>query len=325
MATLPPPIHSLVASIYRWREEQEDHRQRPHLGASQIGHPCARHLWLGFRWAAPAAWDGRMLRLFDRGQREEAVFVAELRGIGAEVLDTDPQGQQWRVTCCGGHAGGSLDGCVRNLPGGSAINYEICEFKTHNAKSFKDVAAKGVQASKPMHYAQMQLYLHLTGMTRANYLAVNKDTDALYYERVKAESASGQALEARAASIVFAPEPPPKISNDPSWFQCYGCQHHGLCHGTSAPLVTCRTCAHATPAPDGQWLCEWHHGPLADTHQRSGCEAHRFIPVLLERFAILTQANAEENWAEYRLADGEVMRNGQPGLSSWDIAGRFAA
>ena len=119
--------------------------------------------------------------------------------------------------------------------------------------------------------------------------------------------------------------PPPKISNDPSWFQCYGCQHHGLCHGTSAPLVTCRTCAHATPAPDGQWLCEWHHGPLADTHQRSGCEAHRFIPVLLERFAILTQANAEENWAEYRLADGEVMRNGQPGLSSWDIAGRFAA
>ena len=34
----------------------------------------------------------------------------------------------------------------------------------------------------------MQIYMSLTGMTRAMYLAVNKDTDELYSERVNADA-----------------------------------------------------------------------------------------------------------------------------------------
>ena len=37
--------------------------------------------------------------------------------------------------------------------------------------------AKGVEKSKPEHAAQMQVYMHLAGLERAFYLAVNKDTD----------------------------------------------------------------------------------------------------------------------------------------------------
>ncbi len=62
----------------------------------------------------------------------------------------------------------------------------MLEFKTHSAKSFADLAAKGVEASKPQHVAQMQIYMHLTGITRALYVAVCKDTDALHIERVAA-------------------------------------------------------------------------------------------------------------------------------------------
>jgi hypothetical protein len=58
---------------------------RPHLGASQIGNDCNRALWYSFRWAVWPHFDGRTLRLFDRGQREEAVFVEELRRIGARA------------------------------------------------------------------------------------------------------------------------------------------------------------------------------------------------------------------------------------------------
>lgn len=266
-----------------------------------------------------------MLRLFDRGQREEAVFVAELRGIGAEVIDTDEFGKQWRVSWCGGHAGGSLDGCVRGLPGGSKTHFEIVEYKTHNANSFKDLTAKGVKASKRQHYDQVQTYMDLTGMTRANYFAVNKDTDELYYERIHYDAKDAKSLIARGEFIVFSAEPPPKLSNDPSWFQCYGCQHHAICHDTAVPLVHCRTCAHATPTPDGQWLCEFHHGYLTEAVQRAGCTDHRYIPILLERIGQMVDADAQANWVDYRLNDGELLRNGEPGLASTEIAARFVA
>ena len=181
---MPEPLHSLAASIYRWREATADDGLRPHLGASLIGHHCARHLWLTFRWSAKQSWEGRMLRLFDRGQREEAVIVAELRGIGAEVSECQPDGQQYRVAMFGGHFGGSLDGVARGIPGGSATNWELLEFKTHNTKSFKELTEKGVQTAKWQHYCQMQTYMALTGMTRANYIAVCKDDDQIYHERV---------------------------------------------------------------------------------------------------------------------------------------------
>jgi len=325
MASLPQPQHALSAAVYRWWQDHADDGLRPHLGASLIGHPCARHLWLTFRWAINATWEGRMLRLFHRGQREEAILVMELRGIGAEVSEGPAPGEQWRVSACGGHVGGSLDGVARGIPGGSSQHWELLEFKTHNAKSFKELTDKGVKTAKRQHWAQMQIYLALTGMTRANYIAVCKDDDSIYHERVHADPDEGQALLQRAESVVFAPEPPPRISQDPSWFQCYGCQHHGLCHGATVPLVHCRTCAHATPAPDGQWLCEFHNSYLTEAVQRVGCSDHRFIPVLLERIGELVDASQEQNWVRYRRKDGSVLINGEEGMSSAEIAARFVA
>jgi hypothetical protein len=321
MAALPEPLHTLPASLYRWREEQTDNGLRPHLGASRIGHACARYLWNSFRWAAQPAWDGRMLRLFDRGQREEAVIVEELRGIGAEVSEGQPDGTQWRVESCGGHVGGSMDGVARGLPGGSDQNWELLEFKTHNAKSFKDLAAKGVEKSKYQHWAQMQIYLALTGMTRANYIAVNKDTDELHHERVHADEKAGKALLERAESIVFAAEPPARISEDPSWFACKFCHFHAHCHDDAAPLPTCRSCCHATPERDGSWQCEFHHKALTVDEQREGCTAHRFIPILLAGFADLVDADASQNWARYRLKTGGEFVNGHPpeGVTSVEI------
>ena len=55
-------------------------------------------------------------------------------------------------------------------------------------KSFRDSSAKGVVEAKPQHWAQMQIYMHLTGLTRALDLVVGKDTDDLHVERVAAEA-----------------------------------------------------------------------------------------------------------------------------------------
>ena len=46
-----------------------DQRYRGHLGFSGIGDSDERKLWLSFRWCLPPTFEGRMLRLFDLGNR----------------------------------------------------------------------------------------------------------------------------------------------------------------------------------------------------------------------------------------------------------------
>jgi hypothetical protein len=142
---LPEPVHThtTATAIVQWYEKKVD-GPRPHLGASEIGKPCDRALWYSFRWVTKKNFPGRIKRLFDTGFREEVRFLEELRGIGAEVYDCDPDTkQQHRFSAIGGHFGGSCDAIGRGFPE-APKSWAIVEFKTHGAKSFKDLAAKGV-------------------------------------------------------------------------------------------------------------------------------------------------------------------------------------
>jgi hypothetical protein len=286
MAQLPEPVHTTVAKIYQAYENDAEDGNRPHLGASLIGHACERFLWLTFRWADAKKFSGRMLRLFETGQLEEARFVKNLRRIGVEVHDVTPDGKQWRVSDLGGHFGGSMDGACVGLPE-APKTWHVLEFKTHNDKSFNDLTKNSVAKAKPQHYAQMQVYMGMTGMERALYLAVNKNTDELYSERVDFDPVEFAKLKARAERVINANEPPLRCSNDPSWYVCKMCDFHEHCHGEAAPAVNCRTCAHSTPEMDGdaRWSCAHHGMDISQTAQRIGCDGHRYIPILLERFA----------------------------------------
>jgi hypothetical protein len=82
-----------------------------------------------------------------------------------------------------GHFGGSLDGVAKGLPEAPKTP-AVLEFKTHNDKSFTDLVKNKVQASKPQHYDQMNIYMGLMELDRALYMAVNKNTDDLYTEWV---------------------------------------------------------------------------------------------------------------------------------------------
>ena len=217
MATLPEPAHTTSALIYQAYESDADDGNRPHLGASLIGRSCERQLWLTFRWVDSKKFHGRMLRLFETGQLEEARLVANLRRIGVEVHEVTPDGKQWRVSALGGHFGGSLDGAALGLPE-APKTWHVLEFKTHNDKSFSALARDGVQKAKPEHYAQMLTYMGLTGMERAMYMAVNKNDDTIYTERVEFDPVEFAKIMARAERVINATEPPLRCSNDPSWW-----------------------------------------------------------------------------------------------------------
>lgn len=318
MAAIPQPdATSTVAAIYRWHKATADSGHRAHLGASVIGHACERYLWLLFRWAGAEDFDGRMLRLFDTGKRAEARFVEELRGMGCEVHDADEFGRQFRVSDIAGHFGGSMDGCALGLPE-APKTWHVLEFKTHSDKSFTELVKKKVRAAKPQHWAQVQIYMGLTGMERAMYLAENKNTSEVYAERVEFDLVEFTKLVEKARRIVAAGAPPERLSADPAWFECKWCSFHAQCHGEQVPEVNCRTCAHSTPrvdVPGGLWHCALENAQLDDATQRQGCNGHRFIPILLERIARQTDAvdEAGGNLAvTYTLPDGSTFANGYP-------------
>ena len=241
----------LVDATYASRHKEG---LRTHLGASVIGESCLRAVWYGWRWVAREEFEGRMLRLFAHGDSEEGRFSDLLRAVGATVWTADKNGKQFRVSAFGGHFGGSLDGVAVGLPnlGSTPI---LLEFKTHNDKSFKKLLASGVQVSKLRHYRQAQVYMGLMGLSQCLYCAVNKNDEELYFELFKWDPQVTQFMMARAQTVIFADTPPPKISNSPAWFECRFCAMRGVCHAGGAPKQSCRTCQHARPSVDGQWLC----------------------------------------------------------------------
>lgn len=288
--------HPIVAAIYKAYEEADaKEEKRGYLGASIIGAKCERYLWYIFRECAVEKFDGRMLRLFDNGNCEEARMIKDLQAIGCEVYPVNPDTQeQWAFTALGDHFSGHLDGIAQNVPSDDPRTTRttyVAEFKTHNKRSFDDLKAMGVKRSKPKHYAQMQVYMHKMGIKKALYLTVHKDTDELYVEMVEYDQDEAEILMLRAKRIITAPEPPPRYSEDRNTFECCYCCANSICWGNpnlkhpmdALPWLSCRQCSHASPdieRPGAAWYC----GPPDGCHAidtNKPCEHYAFIPNLL--------------------------------------------
>jgi len=245
-----------------YRPGNDGHRS--HMGASLIGGECARAIWYNFRWATKSNFDGRLLRLFNRGHLEEARFIAMLLMIGCEVYQQDENGNQFRISHAEGHFGGSGDGVVIGLPDLPPGTAALSEFKTHNDKSFTELKAKGVRDAKFEHYVQMNVYMRKMGLAVALYLAVNKNTDELYGEIIPLDSAVADQFLDRGDKIVWMSEPPNKLNESPGFFKCRWCDHRPVCHLTAAPDKNCRTCAYSEPATGGKWICNRPVQPIGE-------------------------------------------------------------
>jgi hypothetical protein len=257
------------------------------------------------------AFEGRILRLFRRGQNEEAVIIRDLRNVGIDVRSS-----QQRVNF-GSHVSGSLDGVIESGVPEAPTKRHVAEFKTHSKKSFDDMAAKGVEKSKPMHFVQMQVYMHGTNIDRALYVAVCKDDDRLHIERVRYNADVATRAVERGQRIALADRMPPPISTDPSWYQCRFCPAHEVCHKSQPTKeVNCRTCAHATAKPDSTWRCERHEADnIPVDFQHTGCDDHIIHPDLVPWPMIPSEDGHSVMW---RIGD-RVIENSATAYKSREI------
>ena len=279
---------------------------RPHMGCSQLGHPCDRKLWLSFRWAVLPEFPGRVIRLFRRGQNEEETVVTDLRAIGIDVRKTGSN--QVRVNF-GSHVSGSIDAIIESGVPEAKTSRHVAEFKTHSKKSFDDLEKNGVEKSKFEHFVQMQLYMYGIDIDRALYVAVCKDDDRIYTERIRLDKAIAEKYIARGKRIALDNRMPPPLSTDPSWYQCKFCESYSFCHETkTTKQVNCRTCAHSTAMPDSTWRCEYHGADdIPVDYQRTGCEGHVLHPDVVP----WERAEGIDEWTAVYIIDGKPVANGE--------------
>jgi CRISPR/Cas system-associated exonuclease Cas4 (RecB family) len=273
---IPEPQTTITALIDAAHEaKRASHKEafRQHMGASTLGEKCERKLWLSFRWAVRERFPGRILRLFRRGHSEEETVVADLQAIGMKVRATGTD--QTRVEF-GSHVSGSIDGIITAGVPESPKRAHVLEIKTHSKKSFDAVEKEGIEKAQPKHYAQVQTYMLGTGVDRALYVAVCKDDDRLYVERVKLDREHAERAIARGQRIALSDEMPPPISTDPTWYECKWCSAHDLCHGSKVTQeINCRTCAHSTATEESTWTCARHGENVIPTDwQREAHDCH---------------------------------------------------
>lgn len=264
-------------------------KPRHHIGASVIGHECARYVWGSFRWLYKYIPKPRMPRLWYRGHREEDVIIEQLRGIGCQILAITDDGEQLKIErdSGDGHFGGSLDALVKFpirycLPD----QWHLLEMKTIGSKYFKDMKNLGVYKAREIYYAQMCVYAKkLTEIgtygpiNYALFYGVNKDTDDNDIEVIELDHTIGQMNISKAEDIIQQYYPPAKLSQDASFYKCKWCPMYEVCQQGKEPEHNCRSCRFAQPIANGQWHCHNWNAVIPKEALINGCEKWESLPL----------------------------------------------
>ncbi|GGO15982.1 hypothetical protein GCM10007972_24540 [Iodidimonas muriae] len=208
---------------------------RDYLGASRIGEPCARRLAFEYTRTPPdqgREFDGHMLRIFKAGHVFEALSIRWLRAAGFDLRTERKDGGQFGFSAAGGRLRGHIDGVIIGGPDIGVAWPALWEHKALNAKSWTDLVKRGLEVSKPIYFAQVQLYMAYLDVAVTLFTALNKDTQELFHEIAPFDPVKAQALSDKAVSILRAAdagELPPRIAAACDFYLCRLCPFAKRC------------------------------------------------------------------------------------------------
>lgn len=268
--------NELKAAINEWCIKEYSREGGPNrLGPSDSAPSCWRYVWYKFRWFAFEQHDGRMYRIFEEGNRHESWFFEWLKGIGLQVTTHQQNGKQIYVAVPSSHFAGRIDGLV------NISNYTgqfLIEFKTSGTGAkFTHLDVDGVKQTKVDHWTQMCIYGYWLKIKYALYLSYNKNDSDIYVEIVELDWEIGKSQTNAMLRVIDSPSPPPKISEDASYYICRGCQMKEVCHLDKEPEHNCRSCAHSCPSDQGGWSCGLYKMTIPKDFISQGCPQWRGI------------------------------------------------
>jgi hypothetical protein len=213
-------------------EKHRSQEKRDYLGASMLGDECVRKIQLQYM-KHEVDVSAQNLRTFAIGHCLEDLIAEWIRLAGFELRTKDEKGEQFGFSVTDEKIAGHVDGVLKNGP--DFLKYPaLWECKTLNNKSWNDTAKRGVLVSKPIYYAQVQLYMAYLDL-EANpcvFTALNKDTSELYHELIPFDAEAAQRYSDRAVQIIKATENNellPCVSNDSSFYRCKMCGFRNQC------------------------------------------------------------------------------------------------
>ena len=219
--------------------ERKAQPPRTYLGASRIGEPCCRRLAFEVIATPPdegRGFDGRALRIFDAGHVFEALSIRWLRAAGFHLRTERRDGGQFGFSIADGRIRGHIDGVIVGGPDIGLPWPALWEHKALNARSWEDLVKKGVRQSKPLYWAQVQLYMAYLDVPVTLFSALNKNTQELFHEVVHLDPADAQALSDKAVAVLRAADagelPPRAGSGADHWF-CRFCDYTRRCWETT--------------------------------------------------------------------------------------------
>lgn len=241
-ASAPPPIGERIDVLVdgALTAERAVMPARDYLGASRVGEPCARRLCYELMQVPVdegADFSGRMLRIFEAGHRFEEMTIRWLRLAGFDLRTHKRNGEQFGFSVAGGRLCGHIDGVIVGGPDVGIEYPALFEHKALKSSSWQDTVKQGVKASKPIYWAQVQVYMAYLAVERTLFVALDKDTQALRYELVSFDPPAAQALSDKAVAVirsVEAGELLPRISDDAGFFICTFCPYRIRCHALAS-------------------------------------------------------------------------------------------
>jgi hypothetical protein len=213
-------------------EEHKNQEKRNYLGASTLGTECLRRIQFQFTQHDPEI-SAQILRTFAIGHYLEDLVADWIRLAGFDLKTRNENNEQFGFSIAGGKIAGHVDGII--VGGSDFFLYpQLWECKTMNNKNWNDTKKRGVLVSKPIYYAQVQLYMAYLNLDEnpCLFTALNKDTSELYHELIPFDAEAAQRYSDRAVQIIKATENNemlPGISNDPSFYKCKMCPHRTEC------------------------------------------------------------------------------------------------
>jgi hypothetical protein len=225
--------------------ERAGQTPRAYLGASRLGVSCERALQYEYAGAPvdPArGFSGRILRVFEVGHVLEDLAVRWLRMAGFELHNQKPDGGQFGFSVAGGRIKGHVDGIITAAPPELGLAFPMLfECKTMADKHWKACVKSGVAITRPVYAAQMATYqAYMEGTVKgisdhpALLIAINKDTQELWFELVPFDAALAQRMSDRAVKVITATEAGellPRGFAQASHFECKFCSYAQRCWG----------------------------------------------------------------------------------------------
>ena len=217
---------------------ETEHRSKPardYLGGSRIGEPCARRLAYEVTLTPVddgKGFDGRLLRIFDAGHQFEDLTIRWLQTAGFDLRTRARDGRQFGFSVAGGRLRGHIDGVI---VGGADVGIRwpaLFEHKALKQSSWTDLVKRGLRHSKPIYFAQCQLYMAYMELAAAVLTAMNKNTQELYHEVVHFDPAEAQRLSDKGVDVlraIEAEELPPRIAGAPDFYLCRMCPYARRC------------------------------------------------------------------------------------------------